>query len=81
MLLLMEEIRLTTWDVKNPVNIGMSYQPQPLPQRRPICFTSRPFSPSSSGSETSRLLKPETNGESFETIVDGRNPAPVEVGT
>ncbi len=27
-LLLMEEIRLTTWDVWNPVNNGINYQPQ-----------------------------------------------------
>ena len=27
-LLLMEEIRLTTWDVKNPVNTGINHQPQ-----------------------------------------------------
>ena len=28
LLLLMEEIRLTTWDVKNPVNNGINDQPQ-----------------------------------------------------
>ena len=27
-LLLMEEIRLTTWDVLNPVTNGINYQPQ-----------------------------------------------------
>ena len=28
MILLMEEIRRTTWDVKNPTKNGMNYQPQ-----------------------------------------------------
>ena len=31
---LMEEIRLTTWDVENPVNNGMNYQPQLVIFRR-----------------------------------------------
>ena len=28
LILLLEEIRLTTWDVQNPVNNGIKYQPQ-----------------------------------------------------